>query len=85
MRWRQYRRGDPVIFRVTKHSYRPGLELKILSPRHVVKPTSMQSISFGRWPRSSVMACCSCKRVGEKPIVSMPTIHSFATPRCGSV
>jgi len=24
MHWRQYRRGDPVIFRVTKSSYRPG-------------------------------------------------------------
>lgn len=32
MRWRQYRRGDPVIFRVTKHSYRPGPRAQNIKP-----------------------------------------------------
>jgi len=32
MRCRQYRRGDPVIFRVTKHSYRPGPRARNIHP-----------------------------------------------------
>ncbi len=32
MRRRQYRRGDPVIFRVTKSSYRPGPRARNIHP-----------------------------------------------------
>ncbi len=32
MRWRQYRRGDLVIFRVTKCSYRPGPRARNIHP-----------------------------------------------------
>ena len=32
MRQRQYRRGDPVIFRVTKHSYSPGPRARNVFP-----------------------------------------------------
>ncbi len=32
MRWRDYRRGDPVIFRVTKSSYRPGPRARNIYP-----------------------------------------------------
>ncbi|ETW94305.1 MAG: hypothetical protein ETSY1_35460 [Candidatus Entotheonella factor] len=32
MRWRQYRRGDPVIFRVTKSSGRPGPRARNIHP-----------------------------------------------------
>jgi len=32
MRWHPYRRGDPVIFRLTKHSYCPGPRARNIYP-----------------------------------------------------